>query len=145
MLVPLLIFASVGCLGLLAALRPEKYTRYFLAESQRRALSGNLKAVSLAGWAIFCGCMIVIIAIPFHGKWNLLAPVVGPLFFLVCAGAYLWWGIGLLRAPKSFLQRVPEPWSRFPVWMVRGLGSLLLLGAAGFLYGFFARIIVLLR
>lgn len=91
MLVPLLIFASVGCLGLLAALRPEVYVRYFLAEFQRRALSGNLKAVSFVGWVIFCGCMAVVIALPFQSKWSLLAPVFSPLFFLVCAVAYIWW------------------------------------------------------
>jgi hypothetical protein len=95
MLVPLLVFALVGCIGLFAALRPEEYARYFLAESQRRALSSNLKALSLIGWVIFVGCMVVIVAIPFQSKWNLLAPVFGSLFFLVCAVAYVWWGIGL--------------------------------------------------
>jgi|ERR1700730_14748640 hypothetical protein len=38
---------SLGCMGLLAALRPEACARYFLAESQRRALSSNLKELSL--------------------------------------------------------------------------------------------------
>ena len=90
MLVPLLILALVGFMGIFAALRPEAYTRYFLAESQRRALSDNLKAVSLVGWVIFGSCMVVIIAIPFQSKWNVLAPVFGPLFFLVCAVAYIW-------------------------------------------------------
>jgi nucleoside-diphosphate-sugar epimerase len=33
----------------------------------------------------FVGSMVVIVAIPFQGKWNLLAPAFGPLFFLVCA------------------------------------------------------------
>jgi hypothetical protein len=145
MFVPLLIFASVGCMGLFAALRPEEYTRYFLGESQRKALSGNFKAVSSTGWVIFCGCITVVIAIPFHSKWNLLAPVLGPLLFLVCAGAYAWWGTGLLRNPESFLNRASGPWSRFPVWVVRGFGSLLLFGAAAFLYGFPSRVRVLLR
>jgi hypothetical protein len=145
MLAPLLIFVLIGCFGLFAALRPAEYTRYFLAESQRKALSGNLKAVSFTGWVIFGGCIVVAIAIPFHSKWNLLEPVLGPLFFLVCAGAYSWWGIGLLRDPESFLRRASEPWSRFPVWAVIGLGSLLLLGAAGFLYGFLTRIRLLLH
>src|SRR6266480_880911 len=31
---------------------------------------------------IFCGSLAVVIAIPFHSKWNLLAPVFGPLSFL---------------------------------------------------------------
>ena len=145
MLVPLLILSLVGLIGIFAALRPEAYTRYFLAESQRRALSGNLKAVSLVGWVIFGGCMVVIIAIPFQGKWNILAPVFGPLFFLVCATAYIWWGIGLLRDPESFLNRASEPWSRLPTWVIKGFGSLLLLGAMGFLYGFAVRMKGLLR
>jgi len=136
MLVALLIFALVGCLGLFAALRPEAYARYLLAESQRKALSGNLRALSLTGWLIFCGCTIVVIAIPFHSKWNLLAPVFGPLFFFVCAVAYIWWGVGLLRNPESFLKRAAEPWSRVPPWAIMCFGSLLLLGAVGFLYGF---------
>lgn len=145
MLAPLLIFALVGCLGLFAALRPGEYTRYFLAESQRNALSGNLKAVSLTGWGIFGVCIVVVIAIAFHSKWNVLAPVFRPLFFLVCAGAYLCWGVALLRNPESFLKRASEPWSRLPVWTVRGFGLLLLVGAAGFLYGFLARIKVFLQ
>jgi hypothetical protein len=145
MLVPLLIFALVGCLGLFAALRPEAYARYFLAEFQRRALSGNLKALSFTGWVIFCGCMAMVIALPFQSKWSLLAPVFSPLFFLVCAVAYVWWGVGLLRNPGSFLRRATEPWSRLPAWAVKCFGSLLLLGAIGFLYGFAVRIKDLLR
>ena len=145
MLVPLLIFALVGCIGLLAALRPEAYARYFLAESQRKTLSSNLKALSLTGWVIFVGCMVVVLAIPFQSKWDLLAPVFGPLFFLVCAVAYVWWGIGLLRDPESFLKRTTEPWSRAPTWAIKCFGSLLLLGAVGFLYGFAVRIRGLLR
>lgn len=132
-------------MGLFAALRPGEYTRHFLGEAQRRAVSGNLKAVSLIGWVLFCGCTAVVIAIPFHSKWSLLAPVFGPLFFLVCAGAYSWWGIGLLRHPESFLKRASGFWSRVPIWGVRILGSLLLLGAAGFLYGFLSNIKALLR
>jgi len=46
MLVPILILVLVGCMGLFAALRPEAYCRYFLAQFQRRAALGNLKAVS---------------------------------------------------------------------------------------------------
>ena len=145
MFVPLLIFALFGCIGLFAALRPEEYTRYFLAESQRRAPSGNLKAVSSIGWVIFCGCIAVIIAIAFHSKMERSGPVLGPLLFLVCGGAYVWWGVGLLRNPESFLKRASGPWNRLPVWVVRGFGSLLLFGAAAFLYGFLSRIRVLLR
>jgi hypothetical protein len=145
MLAALFIFVLVGCFGLFAALRPKEYTRYFLAESQRKALSGNLKALSVTGWVIFGGCIVIAIAIPFQRKWNLLAPVLGPLFFLVCAGAYSWWGIGFLRDPGSFLRRASERWRRFPLWALRGFGFLLLLGAAGFLYEFLTRIRVLSR
>jgi hypothetical protein len=145
MLAGLLIFMLVGCVGLFAALQPEAYARYFLAESQRRALSSNLKALSLTASAIFVGCMVVVLAIPLHGSWNLLAPVSEPIFFFVCAVAYVWWGIGLLRNPESFLKRTTEPWSRVPTWVIKGFGSVLLLGAVGFLYGFALRIRGLLR
>ena len=64
MLLPLLIFALVGCMGLFAALRPEAYARYFLAEFQRRAVSRNLKALSFTGWVIFYGCLAVVLALP---------------------------------------------------------------------------------
>jgi hypothetical protein len=127
MLVPLLIFALVGCVGLFAALRPEAYARYFLAKFQRRAALGNLKAVSFTGWVIVRGCMVAVIALPFPSKWSFLAPVFDPMFFLICAVAYVWWGIGLLRNPKSFLKRATEPWSRLPAWAVKCFGSLLLL------------------
>jgi hypothetical protein len=142
---PVLIFAFVGCMGLFAALRPEAYIRYFLAESQRRALSGNLRGVSITGWIILGGCIVAAMAIPFHSKWDLLAPVFGPLFFLACAAAYLWWGIGLLRSRNSFLKRATEPWSRIPTWVIKVFGALLLLGAVGFLYGFAVRMKGLLR
>jgi len=145
MLAGLLIFALVGCMGLFAALRPETYARYFLAEYQRRALSGKSKALSLTGWIIVSVCTIAIIVLPFGSKLNFLAPVFSPLFFLVCAVAYVWWGVGLLRNPESFLKRTSEPWNRLPTWAVKCFGSLLLCGAAGFSYGFAAKIKDLLR
>jgi hypothetical protein len=135
----------VGCLGLLAALRPETYARYFLAEYQRRALSRNLSALRFTGWVIFGGCLAFFIALPFQSKWSLLAPVFNPLFFLVCAVAYAWWGIALLYNPASFLKRASEPWNRLPSWAIKVFGSLLLLGAVGFLYGFVMKIRLLLR
>jgi hypothetical protein len=145
MLVPLLIFALVGLMGLFAALRPEAYARYFLAEFQRRAMSRNLRALSFTGWIIFCSCLAVAIALLFQSKGDLLAPVFSPLFFLVCATAYVWWGVGLLRNPESFLKQTTEPWSRLPTWAVKSFGALLLLGALGFSYGFALRIKDLLR
>jgi hypothetical protein len=145
MLAGLLIFALVGCMGLLAALRPEIYARYFLAEYQRRALSGNFKALSLIGWIILSVCTIAIVVLPFGDKLNVLAPVFNPLFFLVCAVAYVWWRVRLLRNPESFLKQTTEPWSRLPTWAVKCFGSLLLCGAAGFSYGFAVRIKDLLR
>lgn len=100
MLVPLLIVAVVGCMGLLAALRPETYARYFLAEYQRRALSGNFKAVSLTGWIIFSVCTIAIIVLPFGSKLTFLAPVFSPLFFLVCAVGLCLVGSPTLAQPR---------------------------------------------
>jgi hypothetical protein len=145
MLAGLVIFALIGCMGLFAALRPETYARYFLAEYQRRALSDNFRAVSLVGWIIFCTCVIAIIVLPFGSRLNFFAPMFSPLFFLVCAGAYLWWGIGLVRKPESFLKRTIEPWNRLPEWAVKVFGLVLLLGAVGFLYGFTVKIRLLLR
>lgn len=145
MLVPISVFVLTACFGLFAALRPEAYSRYFLGESQRRALSGNLKALSITGWVIFGGCTAVAIALPFQSKWSQLAPLFSLLFFLVCAISYVWWGLALRRNPQSFLNRTREPWSRMPAWAVKVIGLLLLLGAAGFLYGFSARIRGLFR
>ena len=145
MLAGLFIFALVGCMGLFAALRPETYTRYFLAEYQRRALSGKFKALSLTGWIIFSVCTIAIIVLPFGSKVNFLAPVFSPLFFLVCAVPYLWWGVGLVRRPESFLKRTIEPWNRLPPWAIKVFGLVLLLGVVGFIYGFTVKLRVLLR
>jgi len=145
MLAGLLIFALVGCLGLLAALRPETYARYFLAEYQRRALSGKFRALSFTGWIIFSLCTIAIIVLPFGSKLNFLASVFNPLFLLVCAAAYLWWGVGLVRKPESFLKRTIEPWNRLPAWAIKVFGLVLLLGAVGFLYGFTVKLRALLH
>ena len=145
MFLPLLIFALVGCMGLFAALKPEAYTRFFLAESQRRALSNNLNAVSLTGWLIFAAWACVAIAISFHKKWSIFAPVLRPLAFLVCSAAYMWWGVGLVKHPESFVNRASRPWNRFPEWAIKGFGALLLLGAVGFFYGFAMNIKGLLK
>jgi hypothetical protein len=74
MLAGLLIFALVGCMGLFAALRPETYARYFLAEYQRRALSGKFRALSFTGWIIFSVCTIAIISSSFRKQAQLLGP-----------------------------------------------------------------------
>ena len=145
MFVPLLIFASVACMGLFAALKPDAYTRFFLAESQRRALSHNLKVVSRTGWLIFAASLCVAIAIPFRERWGVVSPVLRPLFFLVCCAAYVWWGIGLVKNPESFVKRAAEPWNRAPKWAVKSFGALLLVGAGGFFYGFAINIRGLLR
>jgi hypothetical protein len=145
MIAGLLVFALVGCMGLFAALWPEVYARYFLAEYQRRALSGNFRALSVTGWIIFSGCTVALIVLPFGHKLDLLTPVFSLLFFLVCAVAYLWWGVGLVRKPESFLKQTTDPWNRLPSWAIKGFGSLLLLGAVGFLYGFAMKIRGLLR
>jgi hypothetical protein len=145
MLIPLLFFVLIGSMGLLAALRPDMYIRTFLAESQRRALSGNLRSASLTGWVIFGGCALTVIALSVGDRLQAFTPVVSPMLFLACAAAYLWWGVALLRRPESFLRRAVEPWSRIPVWVVKALGVVLLAGACGFSYGFAAKIISHMR
>jgi type VI protein secretion system component VasF len=140
MLSPLLILALVGSMGLLAALRPETYARYFLTKWQRSGASRNPRALSRTGWAIFGVCVFVIVALPLQKKWYLMSPFFGPLLDLVCASAYVWWGIGLLRSPESFLKRAGERWRRIPTWIFQAFGLLLLFGAAGFVYGFAASI-----
>jgi hypothetical protein len=141
MWVPLLLLAAFACIGLIAALWPEAFTRYFLAEYQRNALSGQLNYVSTFGWVFFCSSVLVFTAFIFHSELNVLAPIVVALLFLACAAAYLWWGIWLVRSPDSFLKRAPGPLSRLPVWAVRAFGSVLLVGAIGFLYGFVIRVL----
>jgi hypothetical protein len=141
MWVPLLLLAAFACVGLIAALRPQAFTRYFLAEYQRKALSGQLKFVSAFGWMFLSGSVLLFIALIFQSELNFLTPIVGPLLFLVCAAACLWWGIWLVRTPDSFLKRATGPLSRLPVWGVRAFGSVLLVGAIGFLYGFVTRLL----
>lgn len=141
MWVLLLLFAVFACVGLVAALRPETYTRYFLAEYQRKALSDHLWFVSAFGWVFFCFSVLFFVAFSFKIEWNFLAPIVGPLLFLVCAAAYLWWGIWLVRSPNSFLKHATGPLKRLPVWCVRAFGFVLLVGAIGFLYGFASRLL----
>jgi len=63
MWVPLLLLAAFACVGLIAALRPEAFTRYFLAEYQRKALSGQLKFVSAFGWVFLSGSVLLFIAL----------------------------------------------------------------------------------
>ena len=85
--------------------------------------------------------MLLFIVFIFHSELNVLAPIVGPLLLLVCAAAYIWWGIWLVRSPDSFLKRATAPLSRLPVWGVRAFGAVLLVGAIGFLYGFVIRVL----
>lgn len=140
MWVPLILLAAFACVGLITALWPEAFIRYFLAEYQRENLSGQLRFVSALGWVFLSGSVLLFVALIFQSELNFLAPIVGPLLFLVCAAAYLWWGIWLVRSPDSFLKRATGPLSRLPVWSVRAFGSVLLVGAIGFLYGFVSRL-----
>ena len=140
MWVLLLLLAVLACVGLVAALRPETFTRYFLAEYQRKALSDHLRFVSAFGWVSFSFSVLFFVTFIFQIDGNFLAPIVGPLLFLGCAAAYLWWGIWLVRNPDSFLKRATGPLKRLPVWCVRAFGSVLLVAAVGFLYGFASRL-----
>jgi hypothetical protein len=81
MWVPLLLLASFACVGLIAALRPEAFTRYFLAEYQRKALSRQLKFVSAFGWVFLSGSVLLFIALIFQSELDFLAPIVGSLLF----------------------------------------------------------------
>lgn len=141
MWVLLLLLVAFACVGLIAAFQPEAFTRYFLAEYQRKAMSGKLKFVSAFGWVFLSGSVLLFIVFIFHTKLNFLAPILGPLLFLVCGAAYLWWGVWLVRSPDSFLTRTTGPLSRLPTWCVRAFGSVLLVGAIGFLYGFVSRLL----
>lgn len=145
LIVPMLVFALVGCMGLFAALRPEVYSRYFLAGFQRRALAGNFKALSNTGWIIFWGCLAVVLALPFQSHWKDVSPIASPVFFLVCAAAYVWWGLHLLRKPESILQKAAAPLNQLPVRAVQCIGAVLLVGAGGFLYGFVRSVATLLQ
>ena len=45
-----------------------------------------------------------------------------------------------MRKPESFLKRSTAPWNHLPAWVIKAFGSLLLLGAIGFLHGFAVKI-----
>ena len=109
MWVLLLLLPVLACVGLVAALRPETYFRYFLAEYQRKALSDHLRFVSAFGWVFFCFSVLFFVTFSFQIEWNFLASIVGPLLFSVCVAAYLWWGIWLVRNPDFFLKHATGP------------------------------------
>ena len=137
-----ILFALVGLMGLYAALRPEQYARYFLAQSQRERISGNLKALSLTGWGIFIFCIVVVVGIALQGLIRPYGAVLDAGLFLVIALAWLWWGISLLLRSDSFLRRAN---ARLPLWVIKIFGIVLLLGAAEFGYEFVVRTKALLR
>jgi hypothetical protein len=83
MWVLLLVLASMASTGLVAALRPEAFIYYFFTESQRKALSGQLKFISAFGWVFFCVSLLMGIIPFFQSELKFLAPIVGPLLFLV--------------------------------------------------------------
>jgi hypothetical protein len=142
MLVPGIIFAAVALMALYAALRPEQYTRYFLTEWQRERISGNLRGLSLTGWGIFVFCVVVAIG---FGWRTAIRPYSTPLeagMLLIFALAWLWWGIDLLLRPESFIKRANARWPR---WLVKAFGLILLLGAVGFAYEFGVKAKVLFR
>jgi uncharacterized protein YhhL (DUF1145 family) len=137
-----IIIAVVGLMGLYAALRPEQYARYLLAEKQRPTTSHELKVLSLTGWGIFAFGVIAVCGIALQGVIRPYGAVLDAGLFLVCALAWLWWGMSLLLRPDSFTKRANR---RLPHWVIRIFGTVLLLGAAGFGYGFAVRANALLR
>ena len=142
MLVPGIIVAAVALMALYAALRPEQYTRYFLAEWQRERISSNLRGLSLTGWGIFVFCVVATIGFAFRSAIRPYSTLLQAGMFLIFALAWLWWGIGLLLRPDSFIRRAN---ARLPLWVVRVFGIVLLLGAARFGYEFGVRAKALLR
>jgi hypothetical protein len=64
MLIVVLPFGLVALFGLVAAVRPNEFCRYFLADFQREKIAGNMDAISRVGWAIFaCSALVVIVSV----------------------------------------------------------------------------------
>src|ERR1039457_2663260 len=104
----ILTFAVTGLMGLYAALRPEQYTRYFLAKWQRERFEGHFDTLRWVGWVIFGGCVLAIVFALSQSVRSGILPYRGvfeKLMLLVFAAAWLWWGISLLLRPDAFLRR----------------------------------------
>jgi amino acid transporter len=148
MLFPVALLGLFCCLALFMALKPAAYSKYFLAEFQRRQSERDpdtfFKAISVVGWIMFGVFLLVLIGIAAHAGISRALPYLEVLFFLGCGIAYIWWGIGLFRRPELFLRHTP-PFDRLPLVAVKVLGVLLGIGAAEFLYGFVKRLIIILR
>jgi hypothetical protein len=144
MLLPLGFLGLFCCVALIMALRPAAYSKYFLAEFQRKQSERDperfFRAISMVGWILFGISILLLIGIAFHVNISGAIPYFELLFFLGCGVAYIWWGIGLFRKPELFLRRTAPPFDRIPLVAVKGLGVLLLVGAVGFLYGFLNRL-----
>lgn len=59
LIVPILVIAVTGLMGLYAALRPEQYTRYFMAKWQRERIFGRFETLRWVGWIVFGGCVVM--------------------------------------------------------------------------------------
>jgi hypothetical protein len=89
----ILIFTVTGLMGFYVALRPEQYTRYFLAKWQRERLVGHFDTLRWVGWTIFsAGVLAVIFALSQSVRAGIL-PYRGALegvMLLVFAAAWMW-------------------------------------------------------
>ena len=142
MVIPLIIVALVGAMGLYAALRPADYARYFLAAWQRERISDNLRGLSLTGWVIFAGCLVAIVAFSLRSVISPYGAFLEAGMLLVFTFAWAWWGVSLLSKSDSFLRRANV---RLPTWLVKAFGLFLVLGAFAFAYEFTAKVRFLLR
>jgi intracellular septation protein A len=145
LIVPILVIAVTGLMGLYAALRPEQYTRYIMAKWQRERIFGRFDTLRWVGWIVFGGCVVMFLFVVLQSVRAAILAYRGGLeavTLLLFAGAWLWWGLSLLLRPDAFIRRTN---ARVSIRVVKVFGAVLLLGAVHFSYQLIAKVRSLLR
>lgn len=128
-----LFFTVFGLIGLVAALRPDLYTRFFLEKWQRDRMS--LRGVRFAGWGFVGGAvfMLAMMALQDIGA-RPQVPMLEPALLFIFGLAWLCFGVFMVARPESALRNTQPPWTWLSRWGMRLLGVFVLGGAAWLFY-----------